>query len=138
MAEIMINGDRRNRKFLRRFEPFDPTGVRHRGKDQEVSRQNDHTGLGLTVENPSRVLPAYPRVEETMDRSPPRALVQTETRQGTMPEIDRSAIRESYEPESRGITDTESTQSSSVNSPRRSTRSTRGQTSRFKDYETDF
>ena len=123
---------------MRPFEPFDPSGVTHRGKDQVVSRQTDNTGQKLTEENPSRVFPAYPRVEETMDLSPKRALLQTETREETMPEIDRSAIRESFEPESRRITETEISQSPIVNSPRRSTRSTRGQTSRFKDYETDF
>ena len=64
--------------------------------------------------------------------------MQTETREETMPEINRSAIRESFETESSRLTDTESSQSPMVNSPRRSTRSTRGQTSRFKDYETDF
>ena len=139
---VIIDGSRRltrrNRKFLRRFEPFDPSGVSHRGKDQVVvSRKTDNTGQRLTEENPSRVLPVYPRVEETIDRSPSRALVRTETREETMPEIDRSSFGESIEPEIREVPVTEST-GPVVSPPRRSTRSNKGQTNRFKDYETNF
>ena len=139
---VIIDGSRRltrrNRKFLRRFEPFDPSGVSHRGKDQVVvSRKTDNTGQRLTEENPSRVLPVYPRVEETIDRSPSRALVRTETREETLPEIDRSSFGESIEPEVREVPVTEST-GPVVSPPRRSTRSNKGQTNRFKDYETNF
>ena len=63
---VIIDGSRRltkcNRKFLRHFEPFDPSGVTHRGKDQVVSRHTDNTVQRLTEGNPSRVLPVYPRV----------------------------------------------------------------------------
>ena len=38
---LVIDGSRRlimhNRKFLPRFEPFDPSGVTHKGSDKEVS-----------------------------------------------------------------------------------------------------
>ena len=63
--------------------------------------------------------------------------MQTETREETMPEIDRSSFGESIEPEIREVPVTECT-GPVVSPPRRSTRTNKGQTNRFKDYETNF
>ena len=69
--------------------------------------------------------------------SPSRALAETEAREEWMPSSDRSSFRESIEPEIREVPVTEST-GPVVSPPRRSTRSNKGQTNRFKDYETNF
>ena len=84
------------------------------------------------------MLPTYYRVQDRTDGSPSGALAETETRDEWMPGRDRSSFRESIEPEIREVPDTESTQSPVVNPPRRSNRSNKGQTNKFKDYETDF
>ena len=144
---VIVDGSRRltrrNRKFLRRFEPFDPTGLSHKRKDKEESRQADNARQNVTEkvsrenlvrENPTEVLPTYSR--DRTDQSPTRILPETESRE-LLPGQDRSSFWESIEPEIREVPNTEST-SPVVSPPRRSTRSNKGQTSRFKDYETNF
>ena len=81
---------RRNRKFLRQFEPFDPTGLSHRGKDKEESKQADNERQNVTekVSRENRIqesltqgLPTYSRVQDRTDQSPSRALPETESRE---------------------------------------------------------
>ena len=148
---VIVDGSRRltrrNRKFLRRFEPFDPTGLSHRRKDKEESRQAENIRQDLTEnvsseyrtrENPPQVLPTYSRVQDRTDLSPSRALAETEAREEWMPSSDRSSFRESIEPEIREAPNTECSQSPVESPLRRSNRSNKGQTNKFKDYETNF
>ena len=141
---IVIDGSRRltrrNRKFLRRFEPYDPTGRAHRGNNKETTTQANNTEQTLPDNNLDRsrvVRSPSPVVQERISGSPSRALVQREARMETVP-VDRSPLRESVEPELIRDAGTEVLENPVINSPRRSTRSNKGQTSRFKDYETDF
>ena len=91
-----------------------------------------------TRENQPQVLPTYSRVQDRTDLSPSRALAETEAREEWMPSSDRSSFRESIEPEIREAPNTECSQSPVERTLRRSNRSNKGQTNKFKDYETNF
>ena len=147
---VVVDGSRRltrrNRKFLRRFEPFDPTGRAHRETVKETPRKANNLERKLTDENldrsningnPFQVATGPPGVQERIDQSPSRALVQSEARIDPLP-VDRSSSRDTTEPETMEIPVTERLENPVIPSPRRSNRSNKGQTSRFKDYETDF
>ena len=147
---VIVDGSRRltrrNRKFLRRFEPYDPTGRAYSGNVKETTNQSNNKGQNLIDNdldrsridiNPSQVITNYPGVQERINSSPSRALVQREARMEPVP-VDRSSPRETVEPEAIEMPVTERMEDTVMNSPRRSSRSNKGQTSRFKDYETEF
>ena len=147
---VVVDGSRRltrrNRKFLRRFEPFDPTGRAHRGNVTDTPRDANNSERKLTGDNldrskgngnPSQVTIGSPGVQERIDHSPSSPLVQTEERMEP-PQVDRSCQRETIEPEVIEMPATERMENPVLISPRRSNRSNKGQTSRFRDYETKF
>ena len=147
---VVVDGSRRltrrNRKFLRRFEPFDPTGRAHRGNVKDTPRDANNSERKLTSDNldrskvngnPSQVTIGSPGVQERNNHSPSSPLVQTEERMEP-PQVDRSCQRETIEPEVIEMPATERMENPVLISPRRSNRSNKGQTSRFRDYETKF
>ena len=87
--------------------------------------------------NPSLVTSGSPRVQERIYQSPSSPLIQTEERMEP-PQVDRSCQREIIEPEVTEMPATERMENPVLISPRRSNRSNKGQTSRFRDYETKF
>ena len=120
--------------------------IQQAGPTKETTRQTNNTEQTVPDNNfdhsrvdrsPSPVIIESPVVQERISGSPSRALAQREARMETVP-VDRSPLRESVEPELIRDAGTEVLENPVINSPRRSTRSNKGQTSRFKDYETDF
>ena len=141
---VVIDGSRRltrrNRKFLPRFEPFDPTGRAHRGTVKDTPKEannskkqmnDDNLDRRKENENPSQVTIGSPGIQERISHSPSNPLVQTEVRIEEPLQVDRSCQRETIEPEVVEMPATGRMENLVLISPRRLNRSNKGQTSRF-------